>query len=91
MNRRQHFSADPSDREGVEDRTLMRDPLAGREFAHLEASVAQDEEGEEDLDTAYEQAATRLEAAEAEVARWKAAASSAEAPTRSATARGSPN
>ncbi|MEO7448243.1 MAG: chromosome segregation protein SMC, partial [Humibacillus sp.] len=60
---------------------------AEREFAHLEASVAQDEEGEEDLDTAYEHAATRLEAAEAEVARWKAAASSAEVARTTAAAR----
>ena len=60
---------------------------AEREFAHLEASVAQDEEGEEGLDTAYEAAADRLEAAEAELARWKDAEAAAERARTTAAAR----
>ena len=60
---------------------------AEREFAHLEASVAQDEEGEEGLDTAYEEAAERLEAAEAELARWKEAEAAAERARTTAAAR----
>ena len=60
---------------------------AEREFAHLEASVAQDEEGEEGLDTAYEEAAERLDAAEAELARWKEAEATAERARTTAAAR----
>ncbi|MDV3221523.1 chromosome segregation protein SMC, partial [Intrasporangium sp.] len=60
---------------------------AEREFQHLEASVAEDEEGEEGLDTAYEQAAAELESAEAEVARWREAEQAADRARTTAAAR----
>lgn len=49
--------------------SLARAAAAERDFAALEATVADDEEGEEDLDATYESAAARLESAAAEVAR----------------------
>ncbi len=60
---------------------------AEREFAHLEAGVADDEEGEQGLDTAYEEAAERLETAEAELARWKETESVADRARTTAAAR----
>ena len=60
---------------------------AEREFARLEATVADDEEGEQGLDTAYEQAAAQLEAAEAELARWREAEHAAEQARTAAAAR----
>ncbi|EWT00166.1 recombination protein RecF, partial [Intrasporangium oryzae NRRL B-24470] len=69
------------------EQAAARAAEAEREFARLEASVAHDEEGEEDLDTAYEEAAARLEDAEAELARWKDAESTAERARTGAAAR----
>ncbi|AXG13795.1 chromosome segregation protein SMC [Intrasporangium calvum] len=60
---------------------------AEREFAGLEAGVAEDEEGEEGLDSDYEQAAAELEAAEAEVARWREAEQAADRARTTAAAR----
>ncbi|HET7399258.1 MAG TPA: chromosome segregation protein SMC [Intrasporangium sp.] len=66
---------------------VTRATEAEREFARIEATVATDEEGEEGLDTAYEQAAARLEQAEAEVARWRDAEAAADRVRTSASAR----
>ncbi len=49
------------------EQSKARAAQAEKEFASLEASVAVEEEGEEGLDTAYEQAAVALDLAEAEV------------------------
>ena len=49
------------------EQSKARASQAEKEFAGLEASVAVEEEGEEGLDTAYEQAAVALDLAEAEV------------------------
>ncbi|MDN5795277.1 MAG: chromosome segregation protein SMC [Intrasporangium sp.] len=73
-------------RAGVEQ-AAVRAATAEQEFARLEATVAQDEEGEHGLDTAYEQAAERLEGAQAELARWKQAEASADRARSTATAR----
>ena len=48
-----------------------RAALAEKEFAALDASVAVDEEGEQGLDSIYEQAAAALDLAESEVLRWR--------------------
>jgi chromosome segregation protein len=48
-----------------------RAALAEKEFAALDASVAVDEEGEQGLDTIYEQAAAALDLVESEVLRWR--------------------
>jgi chromosome segregation protein len=69
------------------DQGLSRAAEAEHEFARLEATVAQDEEGEQGLDTAYEIAAARLEAAEAELARWKEAEAHAERRRTAAAAK----
>jgi chromosome segregation protein len=60
------------------EQALARAADAEQEFSRLEATVADDEEGEHGLDTAYEQAADRLEAAEAELARWREAETTAD-------------
>jgi chromosome segregation protein len=60
---------------------------AEREFTRLEASVAGEEEGEEGLDTAYEEAAARLEEVEAELARHVEAEAAAEKARTTASAR----
>lgn len=72
---------------GTIEAAQARAAEAEREFSRLEAGVAQDEEGEEDLDTAYEEAAARLEAAEAELARWKESEAAAERARTTAAAR----
>jgi chromosome segregation protein len=69
------------------EQALARAAEAEREFARLEAGVAQDEEGEEGLDTAYEQAAAELEAAEAELAGWREAEAAADRARTTAAAR----
>ena len=69
------------------EQALSRAAEAEREFARLEAGVAQDEEGEEGLDTAYEQAAAELEAAEAELASWRDAEAAADRARTTAAAR----
>ena len=60
---------------------------AEQEFASLEASVAVDEEGEEGLDTAYEQAAAVLDLAETEVSQWREAERKADRDRSSSGAR----
>jgi chromosome segregation protein len=60
---------------------------AQEEFARLEASVAADEEGEAGLDTAHEQAAAALAAAQVEVSRWRQAERDAETDRSSSMAR----
>ncbi|MER7071267.1 chromosome segregation protein SMC [Terrabacter sp. NPDC000476] len=69
------------------EQALARAAEAEREFSRLESGVAEGEEGEEGLDTAYEEAAERLEAAEAELARWKDAEAAAERARTTAAAR----
>jgi chromosome segregation protein len=53
------------------EQSRSRAALAEKEFTALEASVAVDEEGEQDLDSIHEHAATALELAESEVLRWR--------------------
>ncbi|GAB4076829.1 chromosome segregation protein SMC [Nostocoides australiense] len=50
--------------------SLARAIAADQEFAALEGSIADEEEGEEGLDAAYEAAAQRQEAARADLDRW---------------------
>ncbi|GAA6526460.1 chromosome segregation protein SMC [Intrasporangium sp. DVR] len=69
------------------EQAQLRAAEAEREFASLEASVAEDEEGEEGLDSDYERAAAELEAAEAEVARWRDAEQASERARTTAAAR----
>ena len=66
---------------------LARAAAAERDFARLETSVADDEEGEHGLDDAYEEAAAELEAAEAEVAEWRDAGAAADRDRATAAAR----
>jgi len=67
--------------------TARRAAEAEQEFAALESTVAVDEEGEEGLDTAYEQAAERLAAAEATLAEHQDTERLAERDRTSAQAR----
>ncbi|HEX7461442.1 MAG TPA: chromosome segregation protein SMC [Dermatophilaceae bacterium] len=53
------------------EQSRARAAKAEREFAALEASVAVDEEGEQGLDTSFEQATAASDQAEAEVSRWR--------------------
>lgn len=53
------------------EQSRARAAQAEKEFAALDASVAVDEEGEQGLDTVYEQAAAALDQAESEVLRWR--------------------
>ncbi|HEY5628634.1 MAG TPA: AAA family ATPase, partial [Candidatus Limnocylindrales bacterium] len=69
------------------EQSRQRAAAAEAEFAELEASVAVDEEGEEGLDSAYEEAAAALETAEAERERWVEAERDAERDRASLTAR----
>ncbi|HET7660799.1 MAG TPA: chromosome segregation protein SMC, partial [Oryzihumus sp.] len=69
------------------EQSRQRAAAAEAEFAELEASVAVDEEGEEGLDSAYEEAAAALETAEAERERWVDAERNAERDRASLTAR----
>ncbi len=57
-------------RQAVEQ-SMSRAAQAEKEFTALEASVAVDEEGEQDLDSIHEQAAAALDLAESEVLRWR--------------------
>ncbi len=72
---------------GVVEASLARAAEAERDFAALEASVAVDEEGEEGLDEAYEEAANAHERAVAEVERLRDEERAAERDRTSATAR----
>ena len=69
------------------EQSRSRAGRAEKEFATLEASVAVDEEGEEGLDTNYEQAAAALDLAEAEVSKWREAERDADGDRSSAGAR----
>ncbi|MGN6633951.1 MAG: chromosome segregation protein SMC, partial [Oryzihumus sp.] len=69
------------------EQSRQRAATAEVEFAELEASVAVDEEGEEGLDSAYEEAAAALETAEAERERWVEAERDAERDRASLIAR----
>jgi chromosome segregation protein len=73
-------------RENLAESTT-RAQAAEQEFAALESSVAVDEEGEEGLDTAHEQAAAELEQARAEVDRLRESKRAAERDRSSLTAR----
>ncbi len=53
------------------EQSRARAATAEKEFAALDASVAEHEEGEHGLDTKYEQAAESLELAETDVSRWR--------------------
>ena len=53
------------------EQSRSRAAQAEMEFAALDESVAVDEEGEQGLDTIYEQAAGALDLAESEVLRWR--------------------
>ncbi|WP_076259824.1 chromosome segregation protein SMC [Intrasporangium flavum] len=69
------------------EQAAARAAEAEREFNRLEAGVAQEEEGEQGLDTAYEEAAERLEGVESEVARWKEVETEADRARTAASAR----
>ena len=58
-----------------------------KEFATLEASIAVEEKGEEDLDTTYEQAAAELERLEGQVERLREAERAADRDRQSGAAR----
>jgi len=64
-----------------------RAATAESEFSALEASIAVEEEGEEGLDAAYEQAQTAQAAARAEVERWREADRAADRERTALTAR----
>ncbi|MGB2700531.1 MAG: AAA family ATPase, partial [Candidatus Phosphoribacter baldrii] len=66
---------------------VARSVEAEREFARLEASIAVDEEGEEGLDAAYEQATAHLTALQAEQERLREQERTAERDRQSAAAR----
>jgi len=53
------------------EQSKARASQAEEEFSALDASVAAHEEGEQGLDTQYEQAAAALDLAEADVSRWR--------------------
>ncbi len=72
---------------GIAAQSQERAAAAEREFTGLEASVAVDEEGEEDLDSAYERAAAVLEQLEAEVERLREDERAAERDRTTAGAR----
>ena len=69
------------------EQSRARAARAQEEFATLETSVAADEEGEAGLDTAYEQAAAVLAAAEAEALAWRQAERDADSDRSSSMAR----
>ena len=72
---------------GNVEQSLARAAAAEKEFAGLEASVAVEEEGEEGLDSAYENAAAALESLQAEVERLREEERAAERDRTNATAR----
>ncbi|XVX19208.1 chromosome segregation protein SMC [Actinomycetota bacterium] len=73
--------------QGIVEASLARAAEAEREFATLETTVAQDEEGEEGLDNAYEVAEARLAEIEAEVEQLREAERAAERDRTTSTAR----
>jgi chromosome segregation protein len=72
---------------GIAAQSQERATAAEREFTALEASVAVDEEGEEDLDSAYERAAAVLEQLETDVERLREDERAAERDRTTAGAR----
>ena len=72
---------------GIVEQSLARAAAAEKEFAGLEASVAVEEEGEEGLDSAHENAAAALESRQAEVERLREEERAAERDRTNATAR----
>ncbi|MGZ6793863.1 MAG: chromosome segregation protein SMC, partial [Mycobacteriales bacterium] len=72
---------------GIAAQSQERAAAAEREFTGLEASVAVDEEGEEDLDSAYERAAAVLEQLDKEVERLREDERAAERDRTTAGAR----
>ncbi|MEO5983702.1 MAG: chromosome segregation protein SMC [Pedococcus sp.] len=72
---------------GIVEQSQERAAAAEREFTQLEASVAVDEEGEEGLDSAYEQAAAVLENIEAQVEKLKESERTAERDRTTSAAR----
>ncbi|MCE1178827.1 MAG: chromosome segregation protein SMC [Micrococcales bacterium] len=73
--------------QGIVEASLARAAEAEREFATLESTVAQDEEGEEGLDNAYEVAEARLAEIEAEVEQLREAERTAERDRTTSAAR----
>jgi len=71
----------------VAQQAAARAGAAEREFAALEASIAVEEEGEEGLDSAYEDAAAELAHIEAEVEGWRESERTAERDRESGVAR----
>jgi chromosome segregation protein len=69
------------------EQSRARSAQAEQEFTAVEASVAADEEGEADLDTAHEKAADVLALAEAEVSHWRKAEQDADRDRSSSAAR----
>ncbi len=69
------------------EQSQARAAQAEKEFATLEASIAVEEEGEEDLDSAYEQAAAELERLETELDRLRETERAADRDRQSGTAR----
>ncbi|MDQ6714699.1 MAG: AAA family ATPase, partial [Actinomycetota bacterium] len=69
------------------EQAQARAAQAEREFASLEASIAVEEEGEEDLDTTFEQAAAEVSRLEAELERLREMERTAERDRQSGTAR----
>ena len=69
------------------EQSKSRAARAEEEFAALDASVAVHEEGEQGLDTNYEEAAAALDLAEAEVSRWREEERLADRDRSSASAR----
>jgi len=69
------------------EQSRARAAEAEKEFAALEASIAVAEEGEEGLDTVYEQAAAALDLSEAQVLQWRDAERKADRDRSSSTAR----
>jgi len=69
------------------EQSKSRAARAEEEFAALDASVAVHEEGEQGLDTNYEEAAAALDLVEAEVSRWREEERLADRDRSSATAR----
>ena len=69
------------------EQSRARAAQAEKEFAALEASVAVDEEGEEGLDSTYEQAAAALDLAEADVTQWREAERGADSDRSNSLAR----
>ncbi|MGB3763594.1 MAG: chromosome segregation protein SMC, partial [Ornithinimicrobium sp.] len=71
----------------VEAAAVARAQVAEKEFAALEVTITDVEQGEEGLDDAYEKAQERVEAAQAQVTRWQESLRSAQTRVSSLNAR----